>query len=797
MKIAAWLCVILIVGESQLWGQKGLFSVMDSIEMVHFSDPSDRGRDGAARMSPDGKFFLVVTSRALVASDQIESTLSVFDVAAVHESLRNAKMSVAHPHVLATWKGVPPGWINSYFPVITDVRWTSDSSAIYFLGYTTDATRRLCKVTVATRKLRLLSPPELDVEVYDVARETVAYSAARLDSQNLKMNTIPGVPLNAAGGAITGMSIENILFPNSSSRDRRAQHELWSIRKGTSRLVQLSETPEADRYWDFLALSPDGGEVVQLRSVVRAPRSWSAFTPQFGFQDWRQEYLVSTNPNRFLLPSQYVLVKLSTGETKPLVDAPYAGVLGYLEPASAVWGQNGRRILLTGTLLSLDSLDQVENERRRLHPCAVVSIDLRPQEARCIVYSRDSATPTPDHARPLRLVKAQFGSNEDEVTISLRGHDGATQTEWYRCENGEWKLQNAVTGSPSPTEPRAYTRRDADGIALRVRQDLNQPPALWAIDQESGKSRKIWDPNPKLASVTYGKASVYRWTDKSGYEWTGGLILPTDYVPTHRYPLVIQTHGFQDFEFITDGAYPTAMAARPLASAGFVVLQVAPNGSHVGELREANDNVLGFDSAIDRLTADGLVDPKRVGIIGFSRTCWYVENALIDDPDRFAAASIADGTDQSYMQEMLWGPGWNASEPRKLYDAAPFGDGLRRWLDLAPSFHLMKLHAPLLLTAVAPRSVLEEWEIYSSLYQQSKPVDFIYIPKGQHILQRPLERQASEQVTVDWFRFWLQDREDPDPVKKDQYKRWEHLRELRDADAKGAAQSRDSAVKPN
>ena len=34
-------------------------------------------------------------------------------------------------------------------------------------------------------------------------------------------------------------------------------------------------------------------------------------------------------------------------------------------------------------------------------------------------------------------------------------------------------------------------------------------------------------------------------------------------------------------------------------------------------------------------------------------------------------------------------------------------------------------------------SVLAEWEMYSSLMMEDKPVDLIYFPTGQHIHQNP------------------------------------------------------------
>jgi hypothetical protein len=60
---------------------------------------------------------------------------------------------------------------------------------------------------------------------------------------------------------------------------------------------------------------------------------------------------------------------------------------------------------------------------------------------------------------------------------------------------------------------------------------------------------------------------------------------------------------------------------------------------------------------------------------------------------------------------------------------------------------------------------------------QRKPVELVYFPQGQHILQRPLERLASQQGNVDWFRFWLKNEEDPAAFDASEYTRWRKMRE--------------------
>jgi dipeptidyl aminopeptidase/acylaminoacyl peptidase len=209
---------------------------------------------------------------------------------------------------------------------------------------------------------------------------------------------------------------------------------------------------------------------------------------------------------------------------------------------------------------------------------------------------------------------------------------------------------------------------------------------------------------------------------------------------------------------------------------------------------EAPAMVRAFESAIDALDAQGLIDPDEVGIIGFSRTCYYIESALIHAPRRYAAAVIADGVDESYLQYLLFGEGRASREEEVIYGTQPFGPGLQKWVETAPGFNLHRLQTPLLIQAIAPPAILEEWEIYASLRLQKKPVEMIYFPRGQHILQKPLERLASQQGDVDWFRFWLQGYEDRNPAKLEQYRRWRELRKLRQGQDAQRARTGDGST---
>jgi dipeptidyl aminopeptidase/acylaminoacyl peptidase len=319
------------------------------------------------------------------------------------------------------------------------------------------------------------------------------------------------------------------------------------------------------------------------------------------------------------------------------------------------------------------------------------------------------------------------------------------------------------------------------GFQVAVKQGLNQPPLLVATDKH--KSRVIWNPNPQLKNIELGEATVYKWEDKEGRVWSGGLYKPINYKAGERYPLVIQTHGFAEAEFRPSGVMTTAFAARALAAAGIVVLQVG-SVAECG-LQTPNEgpcNAAGYETAANQLVSEGLVDPEEIGIIGFSHTCFYVMETLTRGSLHLKAASVTDGMMVDYLQYTLFPV--TVNEFDSLIGAGPFGEGLEQWLKRSPGFNLDKVNAPLLVVGEGPLSLLFMWQPYAGLRNLHKPVDIMMLNSDQHILINPAVRMASQGGSVDWFRFWLKGEEDPDPTKAEQYSRWHELRKLQKANEK-------------
>jgi dipeptidyl aminopeptidase/acylaminoacyl peptidase len=736
------------------------FTVKDSIEMARFG-----GLGEEPTFSPDGKYLAVVSSRGIIESNQIESTLMVLETEAVKESLRRKETKELTPKVVAKLAATPT--IEAYGsnkPIISNVEWTQDSKRLLFLVQNSRAKRQLFEACVSTATATAVTPEDQDVSQFDSAGSTIVYRVTQFEG-----NDVRGDPINAAARDVTGMELNSILFSNDSTPSGFST--LWVSRHSGNAPVIDPTAGHPFRLWDSppviwsaLSISPDGKSVVTLIPVNEIPPSWEHYEPKYSrtAKIHAGDSRLTSDLNQGRL-TQYALIDLTTGKARPLVDAPNGWALGYGDRNRAAWSSDGKKVLLVNTFLPLEDVDESEKSRR-VRACAAAVVDISSMTSRCVSFGHVA-----------HVWGSSFGLTSDDVILRF---DEQTPSDSFHFQQGRWQLEvPSEKGAALPTHCVGPRPNLYGGLSVDVHQDLNDPPTLWARECATRLQKAIWDPNPQLANMRLGEASIIHWKDTSGYEWKGLLVKPPDYVSGKRYPLVIEPYGFQEHEFVTDGQHTTAHATRPLADAGMIVLAFWFRFDHVVTEDEASDQILGYESAIETLTSEGLVDPNKIGIIGFSRTCYHVESALIKHPTRFAAATIADGVDESYVQSLLFPVVYKEAE--KIYGAKPFGEGLRTWVDRAPGFHLDRIQTPLRIEAIGPASVLWEWELYTSLWAQKKPVDLIYIPGGQHTLQKPLDRMASQQGNVDWFRFWLKDEEDSDPAKVGQYARWRQLRAQR------------------
>lgn len=747
------------------------FTVQDSIELSYFTNPVlwtvNQEAPTEPITSPDGRRFLIITQRGILATNKIESSIWVFEQVAVDNFVAKKSPQKPVPRRIAGLQAA------SNTPVISAVRWLQDSRRVAFLGRTGNGASQLFLVDSFTGRTKQVTHSPQSVSAYDIQGQTIAYTTfdERASASGTQGDLVD----------VTGKNIFTLLWSKRANRDREealllgVPNTLHIVKQGGERKLDLKfENKPLKLFFPVLSLAPNGKFLITVAPVTNIPSLWKQYQPRFGYEDLRldQANKWASAPENDWKASQFVKIDLDTGFVTPLIDAPAGRSLFHIfAPTKAIWSRDSRNVLLSDTFLPLTEKDSETNALRSTAPAAVTFDLQQAGKMQVVAYFPQPAR----GSSPVRHVAdvvwkttsneitLQYASSPDNVSIPFHESYRRTQSGWVKVEISEANLRPFIS----------------------VYQDLNQPPVLIGSPTEASQSDLIWDPNPQLRHAALGKASLYTWHDKEGRVRSGILALPANYTPGRRYPLVIQTHGFEPNKFFADGIYTTGSGGRALCGRGMIVLQTEQYSKTEDPRRDAEIEMEAFRSAIQQLATDGLVDPSRVGIIGFSFTVYHTLYALTHYPDLFAAASITDGNDLSYWLYLLW---TDIPFAQKMGETAnggikPFGkEGLLKWQESAPGFNLDRVQAPLLISCLEEGTLVGTWDIYGGLRTLGKPVDLLWLRNedAPHVLVQPHHRYLSQQTAVDWFDFWLNGREDPDSRKAGQYARWRELQTLKD-----------------
>jgi dipeptidyl aminopeptidase/acylaminoacyl peptidase len=189
-----------------------------------------------------------------------------------------------------------------------------------------------------------------------------------------------------------------------------------------------------------------------------------------------------------------------------------------------------------------------------------------------------------------------------------------------------------------------------NGTAVFVRQSLATPPELYVSSIDAFTPRQLTHHNDALRNRELPETRVIRWKNpKDGLEIEGLLTLPPGYQKGTRYPLLTFAHGgpASRFDQAFLGYLGYVYAPNVLATEGFAVLRPNPRGTggYGEKFRAANRNDWGgldwvdINAGIDKVIADGIADPKRLGMMGWSyggfMTAWAQGHS-----DRLKAISI-------------------------------------------------------------------------------------------------------------------------------------------------------------
>lgn len=300
----------------------------------------------------------------------------------------------------------------------------------------------------------------------------------------------------------------------------------------------------------------------------------------------------------------------------------------------------------------------------------------------------------------------------------------------------------------SPTEPdNYYTTKDLSSIADRT---------SWT---------RLTNSNPQFSGIALGETEVVRWTSTDGKTVEGVLVKPLAYEKGKRYPLVVQIHGgpagasILNFN-VSYGYYPHVFAA-----AGYVCLQPNYRGSsNYGEtfrtqivkdyFRQGYEDIM---AGVDHLIAQGIVDPERMGAMGWSAGGHW-SNWILTHTDRFKAISSGAGT-------MNWISMYAQSDVQRAraeyFGGLPYDNTDHYW-DVSPLKHIKNAKTPTMIHVVEgdPRVPSpQSQELHMALRQLGVPTEFIVYPGKTHGITQPRNRLFKMVSEFRWMDKWLNGRE--------------------------------------
>src|SRR5579862_3606231 len=289
--------------------------------------------------------------------------------------------------------------------------------------------------------------------------------------------------------------------------------------------------------------------------------------------------------------------------------------------------------------------------------------------------------------------------------------------------------------------------------------------AVEAYALEHGALRALSAHNRALlAEINWGTLEDISFKDGDGIEVHGQIVKPPDFVPGHRYPTILWIHGGpngQDDHSLELAGYGPPLERQLFATHGYVVLAInyrggTGRGANYARAivadwghKEVEDLLAGVDYAV----AQGLADPQRLGIGGWSYGGLLTDYTIASDPRFKCAVSGAGSGNQTAM--------YGADEYVVQYNAElgpPWKDPAL-WLKVSyPFFHADRIRTPTLFLGGDKDfnvPIVGGEQMYQALRTLGVPTELVVYPGEHHTLDRPSFLVDRYQRYLDWMAKYL------------------------------------------
>jgi dipeptidyl aminopeptidase/acylaminoacyl peptidase len=313
-------------------------------------------------------------------------------------------------------------------------------------------------------------------------------------------------------------------------------------------------------------------------------------------------------------------------------------------------------------------------------------------------------------------------------------------------------IERLVSG---PRVVSAFTAGATGKVAVLASTSL-VPAEVFALDGPAlrplSRQNDEWLPRVKLGDV-----EPISFKSRDGAAINGFVVKPPDFVSGRRYPTVLRIHGGPVSQF----AHEFDFQLQTLAGHGYLVVVANPRGSSGRGERFAaaifadwgNKDAQDVLAAIDYAVAQGLADPARLGVGGWSYG-GILTNYVIAQDRRFKAAvsgaSISNvlagyGTDQYVREyEVELGVPWKAAET---------------WVRLSfPFLHADRISTPTLFLCGDKDfnvPLLNSEQMYQALRSLGVETELVIYPGQHHGINKPSYRRDRLERYLAWYDKYL------------------------------------------
>lgn len=372
----------------------------------------------------------------------------------------------------------------------------------------------------------------------------------------------------------------------------------------------------------------------------------------------------------------------------------------------------------------------------------------------------------------LAVIPAEGGTVSHPLGVDYRGTP-YHQMRWDADSRHLWVL--SVEGSrnhllKAGIEGTAFERMDvggqhfwsfdlsADGKTIvLVSHDERCPGDVVVVRRGKGVHR-LTEVNPKVPDWSLGGVREIHWKNPNdGRDVNGVLVTPAGFVKGSPRPTVVLLHG-GPFGFWWGGwlGIPSTWI-QYLASHGYVVFLPNPRGSMGGGVDYAEaifqdwggQDVQDILSGVDHLVAQGIADPRRLGVGGWSHG-GYLTAAVTTQTDRFRAAIVGAGIVDLLSNNLT-------NDIATFYRAHAGGDEIthrKQFERMSPLTNIAKCKTPtLVLHGENDRRVSADqgrmW--YRGLQLLGVETEMVIYPRDAHAIRERRHQIDHQERVLAWF----------------------------------------------